>query len=176
MKIVAYGASYSKESINRKFATFAASMFENGDVEVLDLNDYPLPLFTVDLEKEIGHPKEAIAFTEKLAEADLLVISMSEHNGNHTAAYKNLFDWVSRYSPKAFLNKKIFLISTSPGGRGGKSSLEIAKERLPRHGGEVIATFSLPNFESNFSVEKGIIDEDLKTQFMEAVSLVKAQI
>lgn len=173
MKIIAYGASHSKSSINKKFAAYTASLFENSDVEILDLNNYPLPLFTVDLEKEIGHPKEAIAFSEKIAEADLLIISMAEHNGNHTASYKNLFDWVSRYAPKAFLNKKIFLISTSPGGRGGKSSLEIAKERLPRHGGEVIASFSLPNFETNYSPEKGIIDEDLKNQFMDAVTSVK---
>ncbi|MEO8255397.1 MAG: NAD(P)H-dependent oxidoreductase, partial [Flavobacterium sp.] len=52
MKITAFGGSNSKHSINKHFATYAASLFENADVEVLDLNDFAMPLFSVDLEKE----------------------------------------------------------------------------------------------------------------------------
>ena len=54
MKIIAFGGSPSKNSINKKLATYAANLFENAEVEVLDLNDFQMPIFTVDIEKEIG--------------------------------------------------------------------------------------------------------------------------
>ena len=47
MKIIAFGGSPSKNSINKKLATYAASLFENAEVEVLTLNDFEMPLFTV---------------------------------------------------------------------------------------------------------------------------------
>jgi len=44
-KIIAFGASSSKTSINKKLATYAAHLFEGATVEVLDLNDYEMPIF-----------------------------------------------------------------------------------------------------------------------------------
>lgn len=51
MKIVAFGASTSTTSINKALATFAASLVESAEVIVLDLNDYQVPLFSEDYEK-----------------------------------------------------------------------------------------------------------------------------
>ena len=82
MKIIAFGASPSKNSINKKLATYAANLFENAKVELLDLNDYQMPLFSVDIEAEIGHHELAKAFLVKIASADFLVVSMAENNGN----------------------------------------------------------------------------------------------
>lgn len=176
MKIVAFGASYSKQSINKKFATFAARQFNNADTEILDLNDYKLPLFTVDVEFEIGFPANVKLFIEKLEEADLLIISMAEHNGSYSAAFKNLFDWTSRLKMKMFEGKKILLLSTAPGQRGGLSVIETAENRFPRHGAEIIARFSLPNFHENFDVEKGILNEELNKQFREIISATKSKL
>ena len=47
-KIIAFGGSSSKNSINKQLATYAAHLFQNVEVEVLDLNDYEMPLFSVD--------------------------------------------------------------------------------------------------------------------------------
>ncbi|MFZ4544101.1 MAG: NADPH-dependent FMN reductase [Saprospiraceae bacterium] len=176
LKIIAFGASYSKESINRRFATYAAAQFEGAKVELLDLNHYQLPLFTVDLEKEIGHPEAAHEFVAKLQEADLLVISMSEHNGSYTAAFKNLFDWASRVEVKMFANAKMLLLSTAPGPHGGLSVLDTAKQRFPRHGAEICASFSLPRFRDNFDPELGITDESFKTAFKMAIAATKESI
>ncbi len=52
MKIVAFVSSNRKHSINKQFATYVAKKFINQIVEILDLNEYPLPLFNVDLEVE----------------------------------------------------------------------------------------------------------------------------
>ncbi|RYJ51029.1 NADPH-dependent oxidoreductase [Flavobacterium petrolei] len=157
MKIIAFGASPSKNSINKKLATYAATLFENAEVEVLDLNDFQMPIFTVDVEPAIGQHELAKAFLAKIATADILVVSMAENNGNYSAAFKNIFDWCSRITGKVFQEKPMLLMATSPGARGGASVLEIAKKAFPFYGGNVKATFSLPSFDANFDVEKGEI-------------------
>lgn len=176
MKIIAFGASTSSTSINKAFATYVASLFDGHDKEVIDLNDYEMPLFNVDLEAQVGHQPNAVAFVEKLSSADLLIVSMAEHNGAYTAAFKNILDWSSRYKSKVFEDKKMLLLSTSPGGRGGLGSLEAAKVRFPIHGANIIASFSLPKFQENFNREEGIVDAKLRAQLTEAVALVKASL
>jgi chromate reductase len=170
MKIIAFGGSPSKNSINKKLATYAASLFENAEVEVLDLNDYQMPLFSVDIEVEIGQHPLAQAFLDKIATADILVVSLAENNANYSAAFKNVFDWCSRINGKVFQQKPMLLMATSPGGRGGASVLEIAKNALPRYGADIKATFSLPSFDANFDVEKGKISNvELDNQLKEIV-------
>lgn len=164
MNIVAFGASASKKSINKIFAHFVAQQFK-GMVDLLDLNDYPLPLYTVDIEQEIGIPIEVKVFDKKLERADLIVISLAEHNGTYTAVFKNLFDWVSRHRLKMFEGKNVVLVSTAPGGRGGKGVMDAALVRFPIHGATILGHFSLPKFYENFSIETGIIDEALKNDF-----------
>lgn len=157
MKIIAFAGSPSKKSINKKLAAYAAGLFENAQVEVLDLNDYEMPLFTVDIEAVIGHHPLAKAFLEKIASADILVVSLAEHNGNYSAAFKNTVDWCSRINPKIFQDKPMLLMAASPGARGGASVLEIAKNNFPRFNTEIKAVFSLPSFNDNFDVENGRI-------------------
>jgi len=169
MKIIAFGASYSKNSINKKFATFAATQFEGANTEVLDLSIYELPLYTVDKEKEIGHPEILQDFVGKLHSADLLVISMSEHNGSYTAAFKNLFDWTSRVELKMFAGKKMLLLSTATGPRGGLGVLEAAKTRFPIHGADIVGSFSLPRFNENFDAGRGILEDDLRNAFNQLI-------
>lgn len=159
MNIIAFAASNSQKSINKKLVTYAASFAENHNVEVLDLNDYPLPLFSEDQEAEIGQPEEAKQFLQKIAHADAVIISFAEHNGSYTVAYKNLFDWCSRISQKVFSNKKIIALSTSPGGGGAKNVLASAVASMPHFGGDVVGSFSLPSFYDNFDLENGTIKD-----------------
>ena len=171
-KIIAFGASSSKTSINKQLAFYTATKFENATVDVLDLNDYEMPIFSVDKESTIGIPQLAHDFYAKLGAADLIIISFAEHNGGYSAAFKNIFDWISRINSKTFQEKPMLLVSTSPGPRGGATVLEIAKNRFPFQGGVVKGSFSLPSFSANFDSEKGIIDTDLKNQLLEIVKSV----
>ena len=93
MKLLAFAASSSKKSINKRLVTYACSLMEGAEVEILDLNDYELPLFSVDREEELGQPKLAHDFLAKIASCDGLIISFAEHNGSFSVAYKNLVDW-----------------------------------------------------------------------------------
>ena len=167
MIIIAFGASPSKNSINKKLATYASNLFKDAEVEVLVLNDFQMPIFSVDIEKEIGQHSLAKAFLDKIASSDILVVSLAENNGNYSAAFKNIFDWCTRINGKVFQQKPMLLMATSPGGRGGATVLEYAKNAFPRFGAEIKGTFSLPSFDANFDVEKGVIsnlefDEKLK--------------
>jgi NAD(P)H-dependent FMN reductase len=168
-KIIAFGASSSKTSINKQLATYTANQFQNATVEVLDLNDFEMPIYSVDKEKDNGIPQLAQDFYAKIGSADLIVISFAEHNGAYSTAFKNIFDWASRINGKTFQEKPVLLLSTSPGPRGGSSVLEIAKNRFPFQGAVVKGSFSLPSFNDNFDAEKGITNEDLKNQLLEII-------
>jgi chromate reductase, NAD(P)H dehydrogenase (quinone) len=170
MKIIAYGGSNSRHSINRKFATWTAGLFENAEVEVLDMLDYTMPLFSVDLEKEIPTPAPVAAFLEKIVSADLIVLSLAENNSSYNAGFKNIFDWVSRTNPKQFQGKPMLLMATSPGKRGGASVLEGAMRHFPFYGADIKASFSLPAFHQNFDEEKGITDAELRAKLLDIVT------
>lgn len=176
MKIIAFAGSSSKQSINKKLAVYAAQQFKNFEVEVLDLNDFELPLFSVDKENEIGHPQLAYDFLAKIKSADLIVLSMAEHNRNYSVAFKNITDWSSRIELKIFYDKPMLLMSTSTGERGGASVMEISEKYLPRFGAKIMATFSFPSFDLNFDNEKGIINEELKNKLMLIINRIEENI
>lgn len=172
-KIIAFGASNSQHSINKQLATYTANLFKNALVEILDLNDYEMPLYSIDYEKQHGFPQLAHDFFAKLGEPDLLIISFAEHNGAYSTAFKNIFDWTSRINGKVFQGTKMLLMATSPGVRGGISALEIAKDRFPRQDAKVVGSFSLPSFNDNFDPEKGITNEDLKSDLLKIIDSIE---
>jgi chromate reductase len=157
MKLLAFAGSSSTQSINKKLATYAAGLFNAEETQILDLNDYELPLFSVDREKLIGQPPVARQFLDKIEWADVLVISVAEHNAGLTVAFKNIYDWASRQKKLVFDDKPVLLLSTSPGRYGGKNALDAAQLSLKNYGGDIRATFSLPSFTHNFDVQANII-------------------
>ncbi|WP_416306143.1 NADPH-dependent FMN reductase [Neptunicella sp. SCSIO 80796] len=175
LKIVAFAASSSRQSINKKLVTYATSLIVNASVEILDLNDYEMPLFSQDRENELGHPQLAYDFLDKIAGADALVISFAEHNSSYSAAYKSLFDWCSRINTKVFQDKPMVMLSTAPGARGGKSVLEQALSSAPRFTGQVKASLSVPHFHDNFDVEQGVLtNETLRLELLAAVNSLQS--
>ena len=168
-KLLAFAGSTSRKSINQSFVTYAASQLTAFEVTVIRLLDFEMPLFSVDVQEEDGFPENAEKLHELIRQSHGIVLSLAEHNGAYTAAFKNAFDWLSRLEGKAWDNKPMLLLSTSPGKRGGSSVMEIASKRFPFNGGEVIATFSLPSFYQNFSPEKGIQESDLNAKFRETL-------
>lgn len=173
--IIAFAGSSSITSINKQLATYASSLVDNAKTTVLDLNDFSLPIFSVDLQKEQGIPDNAHKFLEHIKNSDGIVVSLAEHNGAYSSAFKNIFDWMSRAEQKLFMNKPILLMATSPGARGGASVLEMAKDRFPRHSANVVATYSLPSFNDNFSDGK-ITNEELNSELKSAVTTFKNSI
>ncbi|MCF6349011.1 MAG: NAD(P)H-dependent oxidoreductase [Flavobacteriaceae bacterium] len=166
-KILVFAGSTSKKSINKQLASYAATKLVKVSYDVADLNDYVAPLFSIDEEEDKGFPESVQKFNELLDQYDGFIVSLAEHNGSYAAAFKNIFDWVSRIDRKVFRDKPLLLMSTSPGGRGGASVLETANSTFPHLGGNIVTTFSLPNFYDNFKDK--IIDEDLRIILNKAI-------
>ena len=176
MKILAFAASNSTQSINKALVTHAGQRFADmtgGSLEVLDLNAYDMPIYSPEREAA-GFPMQAQAFLDKIQGAERILISFAEHNGNFSAAYKNTYDWASRLTAKVYAGKPMVLLATSPGGRGGRSVLDLAEASLPRFGAEVRGSLSVPKFGDVFDREAGLlIDPDLADQLTSILNALR---
>lgn len=168
--LLAFAGSNSSTSINFKLVNYTVSLVKGHQIGVLNMANYPFPIYSADHEKENGFSNSLVELKNDIMNSDGLIISVNEHNSNPSAYFKNLIDWLSRLEHKFLEEKKILLMSTSGGRRGGVGSLEVVKNMLPRFGAQTIITFSLPQFHENFSVESGIIDEDLAKEHKRALN------
>lgn len=153
-KILAFSGSSSSKSINQKLVKSAAKLIKGADVTVIDIRDFPLPIFSVDIEEETGFPANALKVRALFSDHDGFMISVPENNGSMPAIFKNLIDWISRMDGKIFQEKPVLLLSTSPGKTGGKTNLDNLEKLLPWWGGQVAASFSLGGFYDEFDQEK----------------------
>lgn len=159
-QVLVFAGSNSNKSINKKLAIYASTFIKNLKIKILDLNDFELPIYSEQHQTDFGIPENAIEFLSNIKASEGIILSLAEHNGAYTAAFKNLFDWMSVKDGKLWSDIPMLLLATSPGTRGGKSVLEIAKSRFPYMGGNIIDTFSLPSFSDNFKENK-IINSDI---------------
>ena len=168
--IIAFAGSNSKNSINSQLVTYASSLVENVNVDILDLNDFELPLYGIDYEVDHGIPDNAHKFLDAIKSSDGIILSLAEHNGAYSTVFKNLFDWMSRIDGKLWSEKPMLLMAASPGGRGGATVLDIAKGRFGYMGGNIVADFSFPSFNDNFS-ERKITNEELNSELISKVEV-----
>jgi NAD(P)H-dependent FMN reductase len=129
-RILAFAGSARRESFNRRLITIAANGARQAgaDVTLIELHDYPLPLFDQDFEAEQGLPTNALALKKLFLDHDGLLISSPEYNSSITPLLKNTIDWVSRSSPgetslAAYKGKAAALMAASPGRLGGLRGL-----------------------------------------------------
>jgi NAD(P)H-dependent FMN reductase len=172
-KIIAFSGSNSSQSINQQFINATAPLINGVEVEVIDLRDYPAPLYGIDLEVSDGIPSSMQSLKNKLQEADGFLISSPEHNGSMPAVLKNTIDWLSRIEQKVFDDKPTVFMSTSPGPRGGMSALEHLVAIMPYRGAKIVGSYSLGSFGEN--VVDGKLSKEKQTELLPILSeLVKA--
>jgi len=130
-RILAFGGSLRRDSYNQKLAAIAAEGAREAGAEVtlIELRDFPMPLFDQDLEAETGKPDAAKRLKELFLSHQGLLIASPEYNSGYSAALKNAIDWVSRVdSPEepalsALAGKSAVIMATSPGSLGGLRGL-----------------------------------------------------
>lgn len=129
-KILAFAGSLRAGSFNKRLVRVAAegARAAGADVTIVDLRDFPLPLFDEDLEARDGLPPSARKLKDLFLAHQGLLISSPEYNSSISAALKNAIDWVSRpvsgEAPLAcFAGKVAVLMSASPGALGGLRGL-----------------------------------------------------
>lgn len=161
--ILALAGSNSSTSINFKLVQFTTSLVDEHQIQLLNMTYYPFPMYSADDEKQKGYSNSLIELKNDFQKVDGIILSVNEHNGNPSAYFKNVLDWLSRLERKFLQDKKVLLMSTSGGKRGGVGSLEVVQNMLPRFGADIVSTFSLPSFNENFGADN-IVNEELKNQ------------
>ena len=175
MKVLTIAATNSRNSINRRLLDHAADALRaevdpGAEVSALDLNDHEMPIYSVDREAESGVPEAAQRFLDRIAAADVLLISYAEHNGHYSVAWKNVFDWASRLRKDVFQDKPMVLMAASPGPGGARNVLAAAVSAAPFHGGQVAGSFSVARFGEAFDAEAGRLkDQELSRALSEAL-------
>jgi len=140
-KILAFSGSARQASVNQKLAAAAAGLAREAGAEVtlINLRDYPMPLFDQDLEAEYGEPDNARALKALFARHDGFLIASPEYNGLITPLLKNTLDWLSRRvgdEPRmlAYRGKTAGLLAGSYGKLGGLRGLVHARALLTNLG------------------------------------------
>src|SRR5260370_11921821 len=100
-RILAFAGSTRRESFNKKLVSIAAQSARDAGAEVtlIDLKDFPLPLFDQDLEAEQGMPENGKKLKKLFIDHDGLLIAAPEYNSSITAVLKNATGWLSRPAP-----------------------------------------------------------------------------
>jgi NAD(P)H-dependent FMN reductase len=160
-RILAFSGSARKESLNRKFLAIGvvAAREAGGEVTLLDLNDYVLPLYHGDLEDAGGVPENAKKLIALIKEHDALLIASPEYNSLITPLLKNTLDWCTRDDVDPFPGKIAAVISASPGGFGGVRSLVLAQQLLLKLGCHVVpGQCALPQASKAFDATGKLLD------------------
>ncbi len=168
--IIAFAGSNSTTSINYKLVKYTASLINEHEVQLLNMANFPFPMYGEDAEKTNGFSNSLMELASDIKESIAVIISVNEHNSNISAFFKNVLDWLSRFDRKFLDGKKVLLMATSPGKRGGIGALDITKDVLPRFGAAEIITFSLPSFHDSFDEKEGIKEEALAKAHQEVLS------
>jgi len=172
VKVLAFAGSTRKESLNRILLQHATELVKvaGGKVNLLDLEDYPLPLYNGDIEKTFGLPENAVRLKNLFLENQGLLIASPEYNSSITPLLKNTIDWVSRprkgeSSLECFNGKVCALISASPGALGGIRALYHLRTLLSNI--KVIVCpeiMAVPKADQAFSIKGNLIDSKLEDE------------
>lgn len=167
-KILAFAGSARKESFNKKLLQIAVSgAHEAGaNVTLIDLADYPMPLFDQDLEQDTGIPENALKFKKLLIEHDALMIASPEYNSAFSPLLKNVIDWASRAESDdepplaAYQGKIAAIMSASPGALGGLRGLVLLRMLLSNIGVIVLPEQqTIPQAFKAFNGDGSLIDK-----------------
>lgn len=136
-KILAFAGSARADSLNKKLARVAAEAARaaGGEVTLVDLDDYPMPLYHGDLEAREGVPRKARDLRTLFLSHDALLIVSPENNASVSSLLKNTLDWISRPTDGQnglvpYQGKVAALLSASPGALGGLRGLAHLRQIL----------------------------------------------
>ncbi|MEL6919893.1 MAG: NAD(P)H-dependent oxidoreductase [Pseudomonadota bacterium] len=166
MKVLAFAASNNSKSINRALVGYAAAQLQGlhaaAQVEFLDINDYEMPIYSPDRQNADGiHPLAQNLF-DKIGDADALIVSFAEYNGFVTAAWKNIYDWMSRIDQKVWQDKPFILLAASPGRRAGANVLQTQEQTAPFFGMDIKGKYSVGSWADAWDGDGLVKAEDIE--------------
>jgi NAD(P)H-dependent FMN reductase len=161
LKVLVFGASRRKESLNGKLATLAARIAREAGaaVDLATMHEFDVPLFDGDLEAEQGIPPGAQELRKRLEANDAFVISSPEYNASMSGCTKNLIDWTSRFRPQPFDTRHGLLLSASPSLAGGNRGLWALRVPLEHLGARIY-----PDMFSLATAHKALVEGEIADQ------------
>lgn len=169
IKILAFAGSARIHSLNKKLLAVAADTArELGcEVDLVDLRDFPLPIYDGDYEVEHGQPQLAKDLKARILASDALLLACPEYNALLTPLLKNTIDWVSRPQPgelSAFKGRPAALLAASMGAIGGLRGLSSVRDVLTQLGALTVPTqFALGTAQSAFDDNGQLINDGHKS-------------
>lgn len=147
-RIVVMAGSRRREALSRRVAHACAQALRDAgaEVELVDLDDYPAPLYDGDLEAASGLPEGIVRLQRVLHASDGLLVVNPEYNGSLTPLLKNTLDWCSRPNPadpersggKVYAGRAAAVVGSSLGALGGMRVLFHVRDVLGYLGMQVI--------------------------------------
>lgn len=181
-RILAFAGSARRASLNKQLVRAAAGRVRElgAEVSLIDLADYPIPLYDGDLEADSGVPENAVKLRDLMLEHDALLLACPEYNGSITPLLKNAIDWTSRPAGEAgalaaYRGKIAGLVSASPGALGGMRGLVHVRAILTGIGVHVIPQeVAVGSAHKAFSEDGSFVDPKLDKRLGAALeALVK---
>ena len=133
-RILAFSGSARRDSLNKKVLSVAVlgAREAGAEVTLVDLREWPMPLYDGDLEAEQGLSETVKGFKRLMKEHDGLLLACPEYNSSITPLLKNTIDWCSRQEPgekplECFDGKVAGLVSASAGALGGLRGLVVVR-------------------------------------------------
>lgn len=181
-RILAFAGSAREGSWNRRILAVAAggARAAGADVTVINLGDYPLPLYNGDLEASEGLPENAHKLKQLFSEHDGFLIASPEYNSFITPLLKNTIDWASRpVDGKPGLGwakgKVAAVVSASPGSLGGVRALDAVRMLVSNLGVVVIPQKRAVAGVSKLFDEAGNMTDESTREALESVGAALAQ-
>ena len=147
-RIVVMAGSRRREALSRRVAAACVRALDaaGAEVERVELDDYPAPLYDGDLEAASGLPEAIVRLQRVLHASDGVLVVNPEYNGSLTPLLKNTLDWCSRPNPadpersggKVYAGRAAAVVGSSPGALGGMRVLFHIRDVLGYLGMQVI--------------------------------------
>ena len=136
-RILVFAGSLRRDSFNKKLARVAADAVRaaGGEATLVDLAEFPMPLYDGDIETAQGIPENGRRFKKLMMEHHGLFIASPEYNSSISGVLKNTIDWASRQEKgetalQCFDGKVAALCSASTGALGGLRGLVTVRSIL----------------------------------------------
>ena len=165
MKIELCSGSLRRDSLKTRLILLTRRLLSGlCETDVIDLNEYLFPLYHGDLHAQ-GIPELVIALSERIQQADALIISAPEYNASISGMLKNVIDWISRIRPQPWAYRQILLLSASPSYVGGNRGLWQTRVPFEICGAFVYpGMFALARAHAAFTEDGSLSDSDQQMQ------------
>lgn len=185
VKLLFFAGSARAASLNKRLAKAGARIAGElgASATFIDLNDFDMPIYCADIEKNEGIPTNAKKLGEIVSGHQGVFIACPEYNSSITPLLKNTLDWVSRIRsddtpPQTPWHGRTFAIgATSQGAMGGIRVIQTMVGLLTNgYQVQVIPkTLAVPKGHETFDEDGGISNPQIEANMIGTVkALIEA--